>query len=322
MPEITAAAVKELREKTGLPMMDCKQALTECNGDQEKAIEELRKKGKKVQEKQSGRSTSTGRIAIYADPASSFGAIIDLRCESASVANNEHFVALANDMAKQLATGPGAASPDALLDQPSPSQKGTTLRQQFDDLNNRIREKFVLERIKRVDGPTAGYVHHNGAVAAILQFEGADGGDLARDISMHVTALNPAHLRREDVDPAAVEKERALLDEALDLEAQKIKTEAERILAMPDQQIQDPNNLEKMTSSHGRARGDMKKAEGMLKNKAKVIEGRMGQFFGERCLLEQIHPNQAKYGTKTIAELAKAAGMTIKGFVRWELPKE
>ncbi len=70
MPEITAAAVKELREKTGLPMMDCKQALTECNGDQEKAIEWLRKKGKKVQEKQSGRSTSTGRIAVFADPAS------------------------------------------------------------------------------------------------------------------------------------------------------------------------------------------------------------------------------------------------------------
>jgi elongation factor Ts len=322
MPEITAAAVKELREKTGLPMMDCKQALNECQGDQEKAIEWLRKKGKKVQEKQSSRSTSTGRIAIYSDPATGIGAIIDLRCESAPVANNEHFVALANDLAKQLATGPGAASPNALLDQPSPGQKGLTLRQQFDDLNNRIRERFVLERILRVDGPTAGYVHHNGAVAAILQFEGSDGGELARDISMHVTALNPGYLRREEVDPALVEKERTLLADALTQEADKIKAEAERILTLPDQQIQDPNNLERMTSSHGRARGDLKKVEGMAKNRAKVIEGRMGQFFGERCLLEQPHPNQAKYSGKTVAELAKTGGMTIKGFVRWELPKE
>src|SRR6516225_457583 len=139
MPEITAAAVKELREKTGLPMMDCKQALTESGGDPEKAVELLRKKGKKVQEKQSGRTTSTGRIAVYAEPDSKYAAIIDIRCETAPVANNEHFVALANDLAKQLATGPGAATADALLDQSSPSGKGT-LREQFDDLNNRIRE--------------------------------------------------------------------------------------------------------------------------------------------------------------------------------------
>ncbi len=109
--------------------------------------------------------------------------------------------------------------------------------------------------------------------------------------------MNPAHLRREDVDPAAVEKERDVAGRGTDLEAEKIKTEAERVLAQPDQQIQDPNNLEKMTSSHGRARGDLKKAEGMLKNKAKVIEGRMGDFFGERCLLEQIarQPGQVRH---------------------------
>jgi elongation factor Ts len=322
MPEITASAVKELREKTGLPMMDCKQALSENQGDFEKAVEWLRKRGKKVQEKQSSRATSTGRIAVYSDTEPGVGAIIDLRCESAPVANNEHFVTLANDMAKQLATGPGAASPDALLDQPSPSQQGTTLRQQFDDLNNRIREKFVLERILRVEGPAASYAHHNGAVAVLLQFEGSAGGELARDICMHIAAMKPACLRREEVDAAAVAKERDVLDQALTLEAEKIKAEAEQILAQPDQQIQDPHNLERMTSSHGRARGDMKKLEGMAKNKAKVIEGRMGVYFAERCLLEQPHANQAKYANKSIADLAKAAGMTIKGFVRWELPKE
>ena len=224
MAEITASAVKELREKTGLPMMDCKQALTEANGDMEKAIEGLRIRGKKVQEKQAGRSTSTGRIAVFSELEPGVGALIDIRCESAPVANNEHFIGLANDLAQQLAKGPGAATPDELLDQPSPSQKGTTLRQQFDDLNNRIREKFVLERILRVNGPTAGYAHHNGAVAVLLQVENAAGAaELARDICMHVAAMKPIVLHKEDVDPALVAKERDVLDQAMTQEAETIK---------------------------------------------------------------------------------------------------
>ncbi len=324
MAEITAAAVKELREKTGLPMMDCKQALTEAAGDVQKAIELLRIRGKKVQEKQAGRSTSTGRIAVYAELDPGAGALIDLRCESAPVANNEHFIALANDLARQLAKGPGAATSEELLDQPSPSHPDMTLRQQFDDLNNRIREKFVLDRILRVEGPTAGYAHHNGAVAVLLQVENASAAaaELARDISMHAAAMKPHVLRKEDVDPALVAKERDVLDQAMTQEAENIIKEAERILALPDEQIQDPHNLERKTSSHGRARGDLKKAEGMAKNKSKVIEGRLNLFYGERCLLEQPHANQAKYGGKTIGELVKAAGMKITGFVLWELPKE
>jgi elongation factor Ts len=324
MAEITASMVKELREKTGLPMMDCKKALTEAEGDMEKAIELLRIRGKKVQAGQADRSTSTGRIAVYSEFEPGAGALIDLRCESAPVANNEQFIDLANDLAQQLAKGPGAATPDALLDQPSPRDKSITLRQQFDDLNNRIREKFVLERILKVDGPTAGYAHHNGAVAVLLQVEGTAAGasELARDICMHAAAMKPIVLRKEDVDPAHVAKERDVLDQAMTQEGETIKAEAERILALPDEQIQDPNNLEKMTSSHGRARGDLKKAEGLAKNKTKVIEGRLNLFYAERCLLEQVHANQAKYGGKTIADLSKAAGLKIKGFVLWELPKE
>ena len=214
--------------------------------------------------------------------------MIDIRCESAPWPITSTFVGLANDLAQQLAKGPGAATPDELLDQPSPSRKGTTLRQQFDDLNNRIREKFVLERILRVNGPAAGYVHHNGAIAALLHVEkAAVAAELARDICMHIVGKKPIVLGKEDVDPALVAKERDILEQAMAQEAEKIKTEAERILALPDQQIQDPNNLERMTSSHGRARGDLKKAEGMAKNKSKVIEGRLNQFYAERCLLDQ-----------------------------------
>ena len=212
MAEITAAAVKSLRDQTGLSMMDCKRALQEAGGDEDKAVELLRKEGKKIEEKRAGRATSSGRIAVYAD-FGKVGAMVDLRCESAPVANNAEFVQLANDMVEQLATGPGASTPDELLAQPSPSKTGTTLRQQFDDLINRIREAFKLERIVRIDGTCAGYAHHNGAVGVLLEVEGGN-AEVARDICMHIAAMRPTVLAKEDLDPAEVDKEREILADA------------------------------------------------------------------------------------------------------------
>ncbi len=213
MAQITAAAVQSLRSKTGLPMMDCKKALEETGGDQEKAVELLRKAGAKVAEKRSGRSTTAGRVAVYVDFAAQRGAMVDLRCESAPVSGNEEFVQLANDLVVQLATGPGATSGDQLLDQPSPSTAGMTLRQQFDDLNNRIREAFKVERIVRIDAACGGYAHHNGAVGVLLQVEGGS-AELAKDICMHVAAMRPSVTFKEELDPAVVAKEREILAEA------------------------------------------------------------------------------------------------------------
>lgn len=213
MAEITAAQVKSLREQTGLPMMDCKKALQETGGDSEKAIEWLRKKGAKTMEKRSGRETSAGRIAVYIDSQAKVGAMVELQCESAPVAANEEFVQLAADMAKQLAVGPGADSAEKLLAQPSPSKPGKTLKDQFDDLTNRIREVFRLQRMERIDGLCGGYVHHNGAVGVLLQIEGGN-ETLAKDICMHIAAMRPAVLNVEDLDPVLVEKEREILAEA------------------------------------------------------------------------------------------------------------
>ncbi len=278
MPEITAEAVKSLREQTGLPMMDCKRALQEAAGDQDKAVELLRKAGKKVAAKSAGRATTAGRIAIYADFAG-VGSMVDLRCESAPVANNADFTALANDMAKQLATGPGASTPEQLLAQPSPGKPGETLHQRLEDLLNRIREAFKLERIVRLNGSCAGYAHHNGAVGVLLQVEGGN-QELARDICMHIAAMRPKVVNREEVDPAEVEKEREILAEAARKEGKP-----EKIIA-------------------------------------KMVEGRLKDFYAERCLVDQPHANRDKYGGKTIGDLAKAAGMKIVRFVHWELPKE
>jgi elongation factor Ts len=209
MPEITAAAVKALREKTGLPMMDCKRALTEADGDPEAAIEALRKAGKKTMEKRGGRETSAGRIAMVAGLDPGIGALVELRCESAPVANNEEFTALARDLAQQLAFGPGATTPEQLLAQSSPGKPGQTLQQQFDDLTNRIREVFRVARICRIDAPCGGYAHHNGGSGVLLEVQGGS-AELAKDICMHVAAMRPSVVSRADVDPALVEKEREI----------------------------------------------------------------------------------------------------------------
>jgi len=213
MAEITAALVRQLREETGLPMMDCKQALTENGGDKEAAKEWLRKKGLKIQEGRGSRETAFGRFGIYAGLANKTGGIVELKCESAPVAGSVEFIQLANDMAKQLATGPGAKTADELLDQPSPSQPGKTLRQVKDDMFNRIREVFNVGRMTRLDGTCGGYSHNSGTVSGVLvQVEGGT-DDAAKDVSMHVAAMRPLAVNTSEVDPATVEKERKILRE-------------------------------------------------------------------------------------------------------------
>jgi len=213
MPEVSAAAVKSLRDKTNLPMMECKKALEFSSGDENAAIEWLRKQGKKTMESRGGRETSAGRIAMHADQAKNVGAMIELRCESAPVANNDEFIALANNLAKQLATGPGAKTPEELWKQPSPGRPGRMLGDEKDDLSNKIREVFNLARIVRIDGQSGGYVHHNGASGVLLEVEGGN-PETIKDIAMHTAAMRPQAVSKEELDPAVVAKEREILAEA------------------------------------------------------------------------------------------------------------
>jgi len=213
MAEISAAAVKSLREKTGLPMMDCKRALMEAGGDELKAIDELRKAGIKTQASRLGRETGAGRIAVYIDLDKHVGAMVELQCESAPVAASADFKQLANDLAKQLALGPGATTGDDLLAQPSPSASGKTLADVKDDLFNRMREVFNVGRIARIDGRCGGYAHHDGSIAALVEIEGGN-VEAAKDVAMHIVAQNPSAVSKENLDPALVQKEREILSEA------------------------------------------------------------------------------------------------------------
>jgi len=273
MAAITAEVVKALRERTGLPMMDCKRALEEAGGDSEKAVELLRKAGMKSMEKRAGRETSFGRIGMFLDFDKRQAAMIELQCESAPVASNDEFVRLANDLAQQLATGPGAATPEDLLKQSSPS--GGTLVAQFEDLNHRIREVFKLSRIQRIDGACGGYVHHNGAVGVLVEVEGGN-PTLAKDVCMHIAAMRPDVLSRDQLDPALVNKEREILSEAARKEGK-------------------PENII-----------------------AKMVEGRLRNFYAERCLLDQPF---AKDDKKSVGEVAQEGKMKIVRYVHWEVGK-
>ena len=278
MAEITAAAVMALRDKTGLPMMECKKALLECGGNTEQAVEWLRKQGVKTQAMRADRETSTGRLAVYADPAKNVGTIIELKCESAPVANSQDFKSLAEDIATTLALGPGAKTPAELLAQKSHAHPDKTLAEIKDDLFNRMREVFELARICRIDAPCGGYAHHDGSKAAIVEVAGKTTGPdvatVAKDISMHVVALAPQAITKEDLDPAAVAKEREILTEA--------------------------------------ARGEGK-PENII---AKMIEGRLRNFFSQCVLLEQPFVKDDK---QTVGQLAKSAGLEVKRVENWKL---
>lgn len=214
MAEITAAAVKELRDQSGLPMMDCKKALTECEGDVGAAIQWLRERGAQVLAKRSDRETTFGRFGLYTSMENGLGAMVELKCESAPVTQNEEFIQLANDLAEQLATGPGAADADELLGQPSPSQEGNTLLEQRDELFNRIREVFNVGRLVRIDGSCAAYSHNAGTVSGVLlEVEGGN-AEAGRDICMHIAAMRPLALEVSDLPEDAIEKERGILREA------------------------------------------------------------------------------------------------------------
>jgi elongation factor Ts len=207
--EISAKVVKAFRDKTGLPMMECKKALIEAQGDEEKAIEILRKAGAKTMAARTDRETEAGRIALYTCVAQGVTALVELLCESAPVSNTDEFIELVGAIAEQLATGPGAATVEELLAQTFPG-KDFTLQFAYDELVNKIREVFRLTRFIRIEGPCGAYLHHNSATGALLPLEG-DNVELGKDIGMHVVSMKPHALSENELDPALVQREREMI---------------------------------------------------------------------------------------------------------------
>ncbi|MDB5387390.1 MAG: translation elongation factor Ts [Planctomycetaceae bacterium] len=216
MAEITAEAVRALRAKTDLPLMDCKRALTEANGDENLAIDILRKQGLKVAGKRADNATNEGRFFVAAKADGSEAALVEMLCESAPVAKSDDFLNFGNACAQQVLNGPGAENGEALLTQPNPAQTSQTLGDLLLDVINRIREKIVVGRVWKVTGPVGGYVHHDGKTAALFQASGSGTKlDILKDVAMHITAMRPSVTLSSELDTSivAVEKNR-LIEEA------------------------------------------------------------------------------------------------------------
>lgn len=214
MAEISAEAVRALRAKTDLPLMDCKRALTEANGDENLAIEILRKAGLKAATKRADNATDEGKFFLVTKPDGSGAALVEVLCESAPVAKSDDFNNFGAQAAAQALNGPGATTAAELLAQPNPANPSQTLNELLLDVINRIREKIVVGRIWKVAGPVGGYVHHDGKTASLFQASGAGKSlDVLKDVAMQVTAMQPKVTLSSELDSALIAAERDRLME-------------------------------------------------------------------------------------------------------------
>ena len=202
MAEITAALVKELRELTGLGMMECKKALTEANGDLKKAEELLRIKSGAKASKAAGRVAAEGVIGAYLSPDAKLGSLVELNCETDFVAKNEDFVAYAQALAEIVATKqPGDVA--ALVAYPGVETQRQAMVQ-------KIGENITIRRFAQLQtkAKLAQYVHGS-RIGVLVDYEGDD--EAARDLAMHISFSRPAYLSKSDVPADVVNRERDIL---------------------------------------------------------------------------------------------------------------
>jgi elongation factor Ts len=202
MAEISAALVKELRELTGLGMMECKKALVEAGGDLKKAEEILRIKSGAKASKAAGRVAAEGVIGAYLSPDATSGALVELNCETDFVAQNADFVAYAQTLAEIVATkNPGDVA--ALVAYPGVETQRQTMVQ-------KIGENISIRRFSQLttQAKVAQYVH-SGRIGVLVAYEGAD--DAGKDVAMHISFSRPAYLSKSEVPAEIVERERGIL---------------------------------------------------------------------------------------------------------------
>jgi elongation factor Ts len=287
MAEITAALVKELRDKTGAGMMDCKRALGESGGDVEAAVDWLRAKGLAAAAKKAGRIAAEGLIGVAT--AQRAGAVVEVNSETDFVARNELFQAFVRSVAA-LAV---AAERDVdALKAASFAGNGKTVEAELTDLVARIGENLVLRRVVRLavgEGHVASYVHNTvspglGKIGVLVALESAASeavlAPLGRQIAMHVAAANPQYLDQASVPSSALDRERDVLRE---------------------QALQS-----------GKAAGIVDR----------MVEGRLRKFYEDSVLLDQVYviDGESRVG-KVVEAAAKDAGtpITIAAFVRFAL---
>lgn len=206
MAEIGAGLVKELRERTGLGMMECKKALAEADGDLEKAEDLLRIRSGVKASKAAGRIASEGVIGAFLSADAKCGALVELNCETDFVAKNDDFVGFAKALA-ELVAREDPADVKALSGLPI---DGSTVEARRQALVQKIGENISIRRVQRVqtEARVALYVHNN-RIGVMIEFDGAD--DVGKDVAMHVAFAKPQYLRKSDVPAPVIERERQIL---------------------------------------------------------------------------------------------------------------
>ena len=209
---VTAALVKELREKTGAGMMDCKKVLTETDGDLEKAAELLREKGITKAAKKSGRVAAEGMVEAYISEDEKVGAIVEVNSETDFVAKNEEFRTFVMDVAKQIVKN-NPESVEALLAEPAMFEEEKTVNEALIGKIATIGENISIRRFARfetTDGLIEKYIHGDGKIAVLVNMTSGT-KELAKDVCMQIAAARPEFIDRNQVPAERVEKEKEIL---------------------------------------------------------------------------------------------------------------
>lgn len=206
----TAKDVMALRERTGAGMMDCKKALTACDGDAEKAVDFLREKGLAAAAKKAGRIAAEGLVGDYVSADRKVGVIVEVNCETDFVAKTDDFKAFVAAIAKQVAEK-NPATVEELLEQPYVDDPSETINTLLNAAVAKIGEKISIRRFARAEGIVDTYVHLGGKIGVLVDIEGEADATALHDVSMQIAAAKPSCISREDVDQADLEKEKEIL---------------------------------------------------------------------------------------------------------------
>ncbi|MBD7942667.1 MULTISPECIES: translation elongation factor Ts [Psychrobacillus] len=268
---VTAQMVKELREKTGAGMMDCKKALVETDGNLEAAIDFLREKGLSSAAKKADRIAAEGTTFIEID--GNKAVLLEMNAETDFVAKNEGFQQLVKQVASHLLTTEPASVEEALA---SNIEEGVTVENAISNAVAKIGEKITLRRFvieTKTDADAFGpYLHMGGRIGVLTVLEGSTDEQAAKDVAMHIAALNPSYISRDEVSAEEVEHERKVLTEQALNEGK-------------------PENIV-----------------------AKMVEGRLGKYFEEVCLLDQSFVKNPDQKVRTFVE---STGGKLVSFTRY-----
>jgi len=286
MATIDAATVKKLRELTNAGIMDCKRALTESDGDFEKAKDWLREKLNVRADDKGDRATADGQVGVAISDDAKRGALIEINCETDFVARNDNFQNLVKALAAQASDG-GMSDMQTFMQQALAGHDGKTVEQQVKESIGTIGENIVVTRLVALEttGVLGSYVHSDGKQAAIVELQGESTQnvealkEVARDVAMQAVALKAPYLSREDVPASVVESEQEI--------------------------------YRKQAAEEG-------KPEAMLD---KIATGRLNKFYSENTLLEQAFVKDST-GKQSVTQYVKATageGVKIARFVRFKV---